>query len=149
MPSRKVLLGQSAGRSVGRSRGAECQRLRPGCLEATLKGVNWPAECGVVVPCLNEERFIGSLVRAVRTYLPTVIVVDDGSNDTTSSTATAAGAVVIRHARPQGKGAALRTGVERLISGGFRWVLLMDGDGQHMPEDIPVSFWQRSRWKGD
>jgi glycosyltransferase involved in cell wall biosynthesis len=99
--------------------------------------VNWRTHCGVVIPCLNEERFIETLVRDVRTYLSTVLVVDDGSTDSTSGRATAAGAVTLRHSERQGKGAALQTGIDWLDAHGFGWALLMDGDGQHAPSDIP------------
>jgi glycosyltransferase involved in cell wall biosynthesis len=100
--------------------------------------MNWASECAVVIPCLNEAAAIGSLVAAVRQRLPAVIVVDDGSADRTSELAAGAGAEVIRHATPLGKGTALMTGWARARERGFRWVLSMDGDGQHDVGDIPA-----------
>jgi glycosyltransferase involved in cell wall biosynthesis len=100
--------------------------------------MNWPAECAVVIPCLNEQATIGSLVRAVRRHLPTVLMVDDGSSDETALRAGEAGAVVLRHDRTRGKGAALTTGWRAARERGFSWGLCLDGDGQHAPEDIPA-----------
>jgi glycosyltransferase involved in cell wall biosynthesis len=99
--------------------------------------VNWPSECVVVIPCLNEGAGISVLVQAVRQHLPEVIVVDDGSSDKTANLAEAAGAEVIRQSRTLGKGAALGAGWRRAKERGFPWALALDGDGQHSPEDIP------------
>lgn len=95
-------------------------------------------ECAVVIPCLNEERKIRAVIRGVRKHLANVIVVDDGSSDATARFAAAEGAVVIRHARAQGKGASLKSGFQEARRRGFGWALAMDGDGQHSPSDIPV-----------
>jgi len=98
--------------------------------------MNWPAECAAVIPCLNEERTIAIMVRRVREILPTVIVVDDGSADATARQAEEAGAIVLRHAENQGKGISMRDGLENARRLGFAWAILMDGDGQHSPQDI-------------
>ena len=94
--------------------------------------------CAVLIPCLNEAEQIGTLVRGVREHVLEVIVIDDGSRDATAERAVEAGAEVIRHAVSRGKGAALRSGWERARERGFDWVLMMDGDGQHAPSDIPA-----------
>lgn len=99
--------------------------------------MDWTAECAVVIPCLNEAATIKSLVTEARARLPVVIVVDDGSSDDTAGIAAAAGAIVIRHPRPLGKGAALAAGWLEARNRKHRWALSMDGDGQHAPEDIP------------
>lgn len=95
------------------------------------------ATCAAVIPCLNEARVIGSVVQATRQHVAAVIVVDDGSSDDTTSAAREAGAVVLRHPSPLGKGAALRTGWRHASEQGFTWAMTMDGDGQHSPDDIP------------
>jgi glycosyltransferase involved in cell wall biosynthesis len=97
-------------------------------------------QCAAVIPCLNEEAAIASLVRAVRGHLPAVLVVDDGSHDRTATLAEQAGALVLSHARTRGKGAALQTGCREALKRGFSWALLMDGDGQHSPDDIRALF---------
>jgi len=95
------------------------------------------SECAAVVPCLNEARTIRGLVTELRAYLPRIYVVDDGSTDGTGVEAAQAGATVLRHASPCGKGTALQTGLARAHAEGFAWALVLDGDGQHAPADIP------------
>jgi len=100
--------------------------------------VDWPKACVVVIPCYNEAEGIGDLVREVQTYLPRIIVVDDGSVDATASLARTTGAQVLRHTQNKGKGAALKTGLAAALEQGGEWALTMDGDGQHRPGDIPL-----------
>jgi glycosyltransferase involved in cell wall biosynthesis len=91
-----------------------------------------------VIPCLNEERFIGSVVLKTRKYVDLVIVVDDGSVDSTAEIAQAAGAIVLRHEVNRGKGAALNTAFGKIKEiGAVRALVLLDGDGQHEPAAIP------------
>jgi glycosyltransferase involved in cell wall biosynthesis len=94
--------------------------------------------CAAVIPCFNEETTIAAVVSALRQQLPLVIVVDDGSTDGTSQNAGNAGAVVIRHRRNRGKGAALQTGLSHLRRLGFDWAVTLDGDGQHDPAQLPA-----------
>src|SRR6266852_653295 len=100
--------------------------------------MNWQTECAAVIPSLNEETTIGWLVAAVRIHLPTVLVVDDGSADRTAALAAEAGAEVLRHQTTGGKGAALQSGWQRARQRRFKWTLMLDGDGQHSPDDIPA-----------
>jgi glycosyltransferase involved in cell wall biosynthesis len=102
--------------------------------------MDWPESCLAVIPCLNEEKAIGNVVQAVRRYLPTVLVVDDGSSDNTAKNVLDAGAVLLQHERNLGKGAAIRGGLNWAQQKGFRWALMMDGDGQHSSDDIPAFF---------
>ena len=98
--------------------------------------MDWKAACAAVIPCLNEQAAIGSLVGAVRKQLPTVFVVDDGSADDTAAIARKAGAIVLQNRPTLGKGAALELGLAQARKSGYRWALTMDGDGQHSPDDI-------------
>jgi glycosyltransferase involved in cell wall biosynthesis len=102
--------------------------------------MDWRAACAAVIPCFNEAAAIGPLVEALRCSLPTVLVVDDGSSDETSTRAQNAGAVVLKHPATLGKGAALQTGWAYARQHGYRWVLTMDGDGQHAPGDSSAFF---------
>jgi glycosyltransferase involved in cell wall biosynthesis len=91
-----------------------------------------------LIPCYFEEKHIRDVAARTRAQLETVLVVDDGSTDQTSDEARAAGVEVIRHEKNQGKGAAIKTGLRELTSrSGVEWVLILDGDGQHLPEEIP------------
>jgi len=89
------------------------------------------------IPCFNEERFIGSVVLKTKGYVDEVMVIDDGSTDRTALVAEKAGATVIRHDSNQGKGAAVSTAFEWARETGCRALVLLDGDGQHEPADIP------------
>ncbi len=97
-----------------------------------------PTDCAAVIPCFNESASIAMLVRALRRQIPFVLAVDDGSTDDTAGLARNAGAVVIRHPRNLGKGAALKTGLARARKLGCEWAVTLDGDGQHAPEDVPA-----------
>jgi len=101
---------------------------------------SWPGVCVAVIPCLNEEAAIGSVVEGVRGYLPRVVVVDDGSTDKTAKAARHAGATVLAQSVSAGKGAALQAGWSWAVANGFDWALCLDGDGQHSPNDIPNFF---------
>jgi glycosyltransferase involved in cell wall biosynthesis len=94
-----------------------------------------------LIPCYFEERHIRDVAARTRAQLDTVLVVDDGSTDRTSDEARETGAEVIRHEKNQGKGAAIKTGLRALTSReGLDWILILDGDGQHLPEEIPHFF---------
>ena len=92
----------------------------------------------VLIPALNCAATIGSVVSGARRHVAEVLVVSDGSTDATIAAATAAGAVVIAHDQPRGKGAALLSGMRALAERGVTRVLTMDGDGQHLADEIPV-----------
>jgi glycosyltransferase involved in cell wall biosynthesis len=100
--------------------------------------VNWPVTCAAVIPCRNEEASVGRLVREVRRYLPLVLVVDDNSDDPTAARAAEAGAQVIRRTDQPGKGAAIKAGVAGALARQCAWAMVLDGDGQHWPDDIPA-----------
>ncbi|HWH71392.1 MAG TPA: glycosyltransferase family 2 protein [Candidatus Sulfotelmatobacter sp.] len=102
--------------------------------------MSWPTHCAAIIPCFNEAAAIAPVVAGVRRYVPTIFVVDDGSSDQTALLAERAGAEVLRHDRNRGKGAALQTGWQLAHQRGLEWGLMLDGDGQHAPEDIPACF---------
>ncbi|MEW6075562.1 MAG: glycosyltransferase family 2 protein [Candidatus Omnitrophota bacterium] len=91
----------------------------------------------VIIPAYNEAQAIGSLIHAIRLQKIDVVVIDDGSLDGTSQAAQSAGAAVIRNISNKGKGASLVRGFAYAMEHGFDAVITMDGDGQHLAEDIP------------
>ncbi len=90
------------------------------------------------LPALNEEDHVGSLVLKARKYAAEVIVLDDGSTDGTAEIARLAGATVIRHPANRGKGAAVRTILSAIQDRVPRVLVLLDADGQHNPDEIPL-----------
>jgi len=91
-----------------------------------------------LIPAYNEADHLGAVVGSALRHVGTVLVVDDGSGDGTDEVARRAGAEVARHAVRRGKGAAIRTGLDCLRGRGHRYLLLLDGDGQHDPDDAPA-----------
>lgn len=91
----------------------------------------------VVIPAKNESAVIGNLVSELVSMpeVSEVIVVDDGSTDSTGADASRAGARVIRNEYSLGNGGAVKTGA-RAARGEV--IVFMDGDGQHSPGDIPI-----------
>ncbi len=91
----------------------------------------------LIIPVHNEALNIADLVKRARGVLAPddeVLVVDDGSGDGSGQLALDAGARVVRHPYRIGNGAAVKTGI-REARGAV--VVMMDGDGQHNPDDIP------------
>jgi glycosyltransferase involved in cell wall biosynthesis len=94
------------------------------------------ADVTVVVPALDEEAGVATVVSGLRSEFGRVVVVDDGSTDRTADLARAAGAHVVRHPSNLGQGAALQTGFAyALTDPGMRHVITFDSDGQHRVED--------------
>ncbi len=97
-------------------------------------------QVSVIIPAYHESASIGTMVCHVIEVLKNtgrtfeVLVIDDGSRDDTPVLAEAAGATVIQHPYNIGNGAAIKTGIRQARG---ETLLMMDGDGQHDPQDIP------------
>ena len=91
----------------------------------------------VLIPCLNEEAAIQSVVESVLALGAPVIVIDDGSDDRTPEIVAELPVTLLRHSERHGKGEALRRGFREAMRQGYDAVLTMDGDGQHQASDIP------------
>jgi glycosyltransferase involved in cell wall biosynthesis len=94
------------------------------------------SQTAAVIPAYDDEKHIGDIVRRTRERLDCVLVVDDGSSDTTAQRAREAGAEVIVHEQNRGKGEAIKTGLGQCLAREITWVSLLDSDGQHLPEEI-------------
>jgi len=107
---------------------------------------NIRSQTAAVIPAYQDEKHIGDIARRTRERLDHVLVVDDGSTDHTAQRAREAGAEVIVHDQNRGKGEALKTGLAHWLrsanrsksgqDGQIAWVVLLDSDGQHLPEEI-------------
>jgi glycosyltransferase involved in cell wall biosynthesis len=90
-----------------------------------------------LVPGYDVESTVAAVVDGTRQHVEHVLVVDDGSSDRTAEVARAAGAETVSHGENRGKGAALRTGLVRLLAHGFTHAFTLDGDGQHLADEMP------------
>jgi glycosyltransferase involved in cell wall biosynthesis len=92
-----------------------------------------------IVPAYNEAGMVGRVVRDIRRHAPgfDVVVVDDGSTDTTAAHAQAQGAYVISHPFNLGIGGAMQSGYKFALRNGYDVAVQVDGDGQHKPAHIP------------
>lgn len=106
-------------------------------------------QCQAIVPCLDEAPRIAAVVRELRPRVAHVLVIDDGSRDETAEVARGAGAEVLRHAVPLGKGRCLREGWRVLADRGVPWAICLDGDGQHSPADVPGLIEASARTEAD
>jgi glycosyltransferase involved in cell wall biosynthesis len=97
-----------------------------------------PVRIVAVIAAYNEAPHIAAVVTGTRPHVERVVVVDDGSSDGTAAAAEAAGAEVVRHPQNRGKGVAVRSGLAAVRGRGFTHVLLLDGDLQHRPADVPA-----------
>jgi len=88
------------------------------------------------IPAYDEEKCIGGVVVRTREVVDVVLVCDDGSSDVTGAIAEGLGAVVVRHDRNMGYGAALRSLFKEARRLGADVVVTLDADGQHDPKDI-------------
>src|SRR5580658_6255340 len=98
-----------------------------------------------LIPAYCEEKSICEVAKRALAQLDHVLVVNDGSPDATAENARGSGAEVITHEVNRGKGAAIKTGLKTLTGRGFKYVQILDGDGQHLPEEIPRFLEEASR----
>jgi len=93
----------------------------------------------LVIPAHNEHGRVGNIIRAAKHILPSakILVVNDCSSDDTGAESAEAGADVVTHLINLGYGAALETGYLYALKYGYEFIVQMDGDGQHLPDEVP------------
>ena len=93
----------------------------------------------VIIPTYNNHKTLKRVIDGVLQYTTNVIVVNDGSTDSTSEIINSYSTIdSISISKNQGKGNALRLGFKKAIKNGFHYAITIDSDGQHFPDDIPV-----------
>ena len=93
----------------------------------------------VIIPAFNEEKVISDTIRGLQKVMPAgskILVVDDGSGDSTGKVARQAGAIVVRHMVNRGLGGALGTGLHWAKAHDIQYAVTFDADGQHDPKDL-------------
>lgn len=104
----------------------------------------------VILPAFNEAPMIGTVLSKLRFMgYSNVCVVDDGSSDRTGREALKYGATLLTHPINRGAGAAIQTGISYAKNSGFQHAVLMDSDGQHLPEDIERLYDSMQQSKAD
>jgi glycosyltransferase involved in cell wall biosynthesis len=91
----------------------------------------------LVIPAYNEAGTIRKIAIGALGYVHDVVIVDDGSNDATSDQALDLPVQIIRHETNCGKSRSLVDGCRAALALGADFVITLDGDGQHLPQDIP------------
>lgn len=93
----------------------------------------------VLIPTYNNDRTLESVILGVAKYTRDIIIVNDGSTDTTSDVLRKYTHLHLLENNPnQGKGVALYKGMKYAIEKGFDYAITIDSDGQHQPDDIPL-----------
>lgn len=93
-----------------------------------------------ILPAFNEEGKIGRVVEKVKAIniIDEIVVADDCSTDNTKTEAESAGATVISHKINMGVGAGIRSGIKYGIENNFDIAVIMAGDDQHEPKELPM-----------
>ena len=96
-------------------------------------------KCCVIIPTYNNYKTLQMVIEGVLVYTEDVIVVNDGSTDSTSEILVQFPQIQQIHlSKNKGKGNALRQGFKHADSLGYNYAITIDSDGQHFPEDIPM-----------
>lgn len=98
----------------------------------------WPSDIAVCIPSYKSAALLPRLLPAVLEQVPAtqIFVIDDASGDGTPEVVARFGIHCLVHHVNRGKGGALITGFHHCIGSGIPWVITMDADGQHSPDDL-------------
>jgi glycosyltransferase involved in cell wall biosynthesis len=90
-----------------------------------------------LLPAHNEQATVREVLEGVLRHVDRALVVDDGSDDDTGAQAARVDGTEVLRIPRTGKGGALRAGFARAVAAGFDWVMTIDSDGQHDPDEVP------------
>ena len=90
----------------------------------------------IIIPVYNEKNKIQEIIRQIKEIGIDLLVIDDGSVDETRDIIREEKIKVIYHKENKGKGYSLKEGFQYAIDKGYEGIITMDGDGQHLVEDI-------------
>ncbi len=90
-----------------------------------------------IIAAYNEEKNISKVIEETKKFCNNIVVVDDGSKDNTFEVAKSKDIHILKHIINLGKGGAIKTGCDFALDKGAEVLILVDGDGQHNPKDIP------------
>lgn len=116
------------------------------CIEGvdTLSVPSYPKDVStakilVIIPALNEEETLRGVILGIRTFLSQadILVVNDGSTDSTGRIARKEGVLVLDHPYNMGIGGTMQTGFLYALRRGYEIAVQIDGDGQHDPAFLP------------
>ncbi|MCT4639967.1 MAG: DUF2062 domain-containing protein [Bacteroidales bacterium] len=94
--------------------------------------------CCIVVPTYNNATVIGPVLEKLLEYTNNVMVVNDGSTDSTLSVLSNYNISIVSYTENRGKGFAIRTALKEADNIGYDYIITIDSDGQHNPDDLPL-----------
>lgn len=89
-----------------------------------------------IIPAYNEEKTLADVLLKTLEFVDEIVVINDGSSDGTENIALTLNCTVLSHVINRGLGSALRTGFTYALLRGATFIVTLDADGQHNPEDI-------------
>jgi polyprenyl-phospho-N-acetylgalactosaminyl synthase len=108
----------------------------------------FPAGAWIIIPAYNESSVLGNVLAGVSFAFPRVVVIDDGSTDSTADVASQYPVHLIRHPINLGQGAALQTGFQFVLEKKADVAVTFDADGQMAPDDIStlLNTWEKHKY---
>lgn len=91
-----------------------------------------------VIPAHNEEKYLAEVIKETEKYVDKIIIVNDGSKDSTKEIAEKARVIIINHKKRAGLGASLKHGCDRALDIGAKIIVNIDADAQHKPSEIKL-----------
>ncbi|PLW96971.1 MAG: DUF2062 domain-containing protein [Marinilabiliales bacterium] len=91
-----------------------------------------------IIPTFNNQGTLANVINDVKDFTDQIIVVNDGSTDSTSQILSAIKDIdIIEYTPNKGKGFAIRAGFKRALEMGYDYAITIDADGQHYADDLP------------